>query len=107
MLKIQVSTKFRKDVKRIKKRGYNLSLLQDTLDKLCAKELLAPKYKDHALTGLYKGFRECHIQPDWLLIYAIDEDKLILVASRTGSHSDLFDMQFVSCDAMQSCGGIN
>ena len=92
MLKIQVSTKFRKDVKRIKKRGYNLSLLQDTLDKLCTKEPLVPKYKDHALTGLYKGFRECHIQPDWLLIYAIDEDKLILVASRTGSHSDLFDM---------------
>lgn len=92
MLKIQVSTKFRKDYKRIKKRGYNLSLLQDILDKLCAQEPLAPKYRDHALTGLYKGFRECHIQPDWLLIYAVDKDKLILVASRTGTHSDLFDI---------------
>ena len=92
MLKLQISTKFRKDYKRIKKRGYNLSLLQDILDKLCAKEPLEPKHRDHALSGLYKGFRECHIQPDWLLIYAIDDDRLILVASRTGTHADLFDM---------------
>lgn len=92
MLKLQISTKFRKDYKRIKKRGYNLSLLQDILDKLCAKEPLEPKHRDHALSGLYKGFRECHIQPDWLLIYAIDDDRLILVASRTGMHADLFDM---------------
>ena len=89
MLKLQISTKFRKDYKRIKKRGYNLSLLQDILDKLCAKEPLEPKYRDHALS---KGFRECHIQPDWLLIYAIDHDRLILIASRTGTHADLFDM---------------
>ena len=92
MLKLQISTKFRKDYKRIKKRGYNLSLLQDVLDKLCAKEPLEPKYRDNALSGSYKGFRECHIQPDWLLIYAIDDDRLILVASRTGTHADLFDM---------------
>ena len=92
MLKLQISTKFRKDYKRIKKRGYNLSLLQDVLDKLCAKEPLEPKHRDHALSGSYKGFRECHIQPDWLLIYAIDDDRLILVASRTGTHADLFDM---------------
>jgi len=92
MLKLQISTKFRKDYKRIKKRGYNLSLLQDVLDTLCAKESLEPKYRDHALSGSYKGFRECHIQLDWLLIYAIDDDRLILVASRTGTHADLFDM---------------
>ena len=92
MLKLQISTKFRKDYKRIKKRGYNLSLLQDILDKLCAKEPLEPKHRDHAPSGSYKGFRECHIQPDWLLIYAIDDDRLILVASRTGTHADLFDM---------------
>ena len=92
MLKLQISTKFRKDYKRIKKRGYNLSLLQDVLDTLCAKESLESKYRDHALSGSYKGFRECHIQPDWLLIYAIDDDRLILVASRTGTHADLFDM---------------
>ena len=59
MLKLQISTKFRKDYKRIKKRGYNLSLLQDVLDTLCAKESLEPKYRDHALSGSYKGFREC------------------------------------------------
>ena len=92
MLKLQISTKFRKDYKRIKKRGYNLSLLKDVLDTLCAKESLEPKYRDHALSGSYKGFRECHIQPDWLLIYAIDDDRLNLVASRTGTHADLFDM---------------
>lgn len=60
MLKLQISTKFRKDYKRIKKRGYNLSLLQDVLDKLCTKESLESKYKDHPLNGTYKGFRECH-----------------------------------------------
>ena len=92
MLQLQTSTKFRKDYKRIKKRGYNVSLLQDILDKLWSGEKSEAKYKDHALTGSYKGFRECHIQPDWLLIYAIYEDKLILVASRTGTHADLFDM---------------
>ena len=92
MLKLQISTKFRKDYKRIKKRGYNLSLLQDILDKLCAKEPLEPKHRDYALSASYKGFRECHMQPDWLLIYAIDDDRLILVASRTGTHADLFDM---------------
>ncbi|WP_418968870.1 type II toxin-antitoxin system YafQ family toxin [Alloscardovia omnicolens] len=92
MLKLQTSTKFRKDYKRIKKRGYNLSLLQDVLDKLCAHQSLESKYRDHALSGSYKGFRECHIQPDWLLIYAIHDDQLILVASRTGTHADLFDM---------------
>lgn len=92
MLELKTSTKFRKDYKRIKKRGYNLSLLQEVLDKLCAEETLEEKYRDHALTGSYKGFRECHIQPDWLLIYAISEEELILVASRTGTHADLFDL---------------
>ena len=91
-MKLQISTKFRKDYKRIKNREYNLSLLQDVLDKLCAKEPLEPKYRDHELSGSYNGFRECHIQPDWLLIYVIDDDGLILVASRTGTHADLFDM---------------
>lgn len=92
MLKLKMSTKFRKAYKRIKKRGYNLALLQNVLDKLCAGETLEAKYKDHSLLGSYSGFREYHIQPDWLLIYAINESELILVASRTGTHSDLFDM---------------
>lgn len=91
MLQLQITAKFRKDYKRIKKRGLDISLLQDVLNKLCAKKTLDAKYKDHALTGPYVGFRECHIQPDWLLIYAVNESNLILVASRTGSHADLFN----------------
>lgn len=92
MLKLRTTTRFRKDYKRIKKRGYRISLLEDVLKKLCAKEPLEAKYRDHALTGSYKGLRECHIEPDWLLVYAIDEEALVLVASRTGTHSDLFDL---------------
>lgn len=90
MLKLRTTARFRKDYDRIKRRGYQLSLLQDVLEKLCAQEILEMKYRDHALTGSYKGFRECHIAPDWLLIYAIDKGELILVASRTGAHADLF-----------------
>ena len=66
-------------------------LLESVLDTLCAGEHLPESARDHALTGNYKGFRECHIRPDWLLVYAVDNDRLILTASRTGSHSDLFD----------------
>ena len=66
MLKLQATSKFRKDYKRIKKRGLDISSLQEVLDKLCAGEALDLKHKDHALTGSYQGFRECHIQPDWL-----------------------------------------
>lgn len=91
MLQLVTTTKFRKDYKRIKKRGYDLSLLENVLDTLLREETLDQKYKDHALTGNYIGFRECHIQSDWLLIYAINASELILTASRTGTHSDLFD----------------
>ena len=91
-MKLQISTKFRKDYKRIKKRGYNLSLLQDILDKLCAKEPLEPKHRDHALSGSYKGFRECHIQPDWLLIYMLEDDILTLTLVDTGTHTDLLNI---------------
>ena len=69
----------------------NMSELQVVLDKLCAEEQLEERHRDHALAGSYAGFRECHVRPDWLLIYAIDKDQLILTASRTGTHSDLFD----------------
>ena len=75
----------------MKKQGKDMTLLQTVIDDLLAEKVLDVKYKDHALTGNYIGFRECHILPDWLLIYAVDHDQLILVASRTGSHSDLFD----------------
>ena len=90
MLELVTTSQFRKDLKRIKKRGLNLKKLEQVLIQLRNQEILDIKYRDHALTGNYLGFRECHIEPDWLLVYAIDKGKLILTASRTGSHSDLF-----------------
>ncbi|MGI6111776.1 MAG: type II toxin-antitoxin system YafQ family toxin [Bilifractor sp.] len=90
MLDLVMTTQFRKDLKRIDKRGKDLSLLKDVLQTLREEQALEEKYRDHALTGNYIGFRECHIQPDWLLVYAINKEELILTASRTGSHSDLF-----------------
>jgi mRNA interferase YafQ len=90
MLDLVMTTQFRKDLKRINKRGKDLSLLKDVLQTLREEQALEENYRDHALTGNYIGFRECHIQPDWLLVYAINKEELILTASRTGSHSDLF-----------------
>ena len=90
MYKLITTTQFRKDLKRIKKRGLNLQKLQEVLTQLINNQSLDPKHRDHALTGNYIGFRECHIEPDWLLIYAVDKCQLVLVASRTGTHSDLF-----------------
>ncbi len=90
MLDLVTTAQFRKDLKRIRKRGYDLSKLDDVLQSLQREELLPVKHHDHALTGDYIGFRECHIEPDWLLVYAIDKGQLILTASRTGTHSDLF-----------------
>lgn len=84
------TAQFKKDLKRIKKRGFDIDELDKVIEELRAKRPLDERYKDHALTGNYSGFRECHIKPDWLLIYAHNEDELILVASRTGSHADLF-----------------
>ncbi|MBE5920954.1 MAG: type II toxin-antitoxin system YafQ family toxin [Pseudobutyrivibrio ruminis] len=89
--KIVITTKFKKDYKKCKKRGYDLELLQNVLNTLSAGEKLDSKYYDHPLHGNYEGFNECHIMSDWLLIYAINNDTLILTASRTGTHSDLFD----------------
>jgi len=91
MLSLKTTTKFRKDYKRMKKQGKDLYLLQKVINDLLAEKILSEKHRDHALTGNYVGFRECHIQPDWLLIYAVDHGQLILTASRTGTHSDLFD----------------
>ena len=90
MLTIKYETSFRKDFKRIVKRGYNIKLLEDVIEILADGKTLPEKYKDHSLTGDYKDCRECHITPDWLLIYQIDGDELILYLTRTGTHSDLF-----------------
>ncbi len=90
MLDLIFTTKFKKDYKRMRKRGKDKKKLEDTLDMLIKGIPLSKDYHDHELQGRYIGFRECHIEPDWLLIYAINQEELILVASRTGSHSDLF-----------------
>ncbi|KXU04972.1 type II toxin-antitoxin system YafQ family toxin [Streptococcus oralis] len=90
MLDLITTTQFKKDLKRMKKRGLNLQKLHTVLTQLQQGKTLDANYRDHALTGNYIGFRECHIEPDWLLVYTIDKGKLVLVASRTGSHADLF-----------------
>ena len=90
MLDIVLSNQFRKDLKLASKRGYDLDLLNEVVDKIAAGIALPVKNRDHELTGNYIGFRECHIQPDWLLVYKIDNNELILFLSRTGTHSDLF-----------------
>lgn len=82
--------KFKKDYKLAIKRNLNIGLLDDIIRSLSRGETLPEKHKDHELTGNWAGHRECHIQPDWLLIYRIEENLLILTLSRTGSHSDLF-----------------
>lgn len=90
MLDVVRSSRFKKDLKLAIRRGYDIRLLEEVVDALSAEETLDQKYHDHLLTGDYGGFRECHITPDWLLIYQIKEKELILLLSRTGTHSDLF-----------------
>lgn len=90
MLDIVLSNQFKKDLKLAQKRGCDLDLLNSVVDTLANGEPLAEKFRDHNLVGKYAGFRECHIQPDWLLVYKADETELILFLFRTGTHSDLF-----------------
>lgn len=87
---IKWSGKFKKSYKLAKKRGLNINLLQEVVGKLAEDIPLEPKYHDHDLHGNYEGFRECHIQPDWLLIYLKENDILTLTLVDTGTHSDLF-----------------
>ena len=84
------TTQFKRDYKTIKKRGYDLSLLNDVIGQLATGVPLPEKYKEHTLKGGYAGQKECHITPDWLLVYKIDNDCLVLTMTRTGIHSDLF-----------------
>lgn len=90
MLMIRYEASFKKDYKRAKRRGYNLCLMEEVIRLLVQPEPLPERYKDHDFIGDYAGYRECHITPDWLLVYKIRENELILVLSRTGTHSDLF-----------------
>lgn len=90
MYKISYTNRMKKDVKRLKKRGKDISKLVEVLNLLQTGESLPEKYEDHALSGNLKDFRECHIEFDWLLMYQIFEDMLILSATATGTHSDIF-----------------
>ena len=89
---LEYTTKFKKNYKKMMKRGLKKEDFQFVIEKLQNGEKLDKKYKDHILKGKYKGYHECHIQPDWLLIYIIRDDILILTLVDTGSHADLFDM---------------
>lgn len=90
MLKIVPSNQFKKDLKLAKKRGFKLERLTTVVNTLAAGQPLDEKYRDHNLTGNYRGFRECHIEPNWLLVYRVDDDELELFLFRTGTHADLF-----------------
>lgn len=87
---IRFTTQFKKDIKLAKKQGKDIDKLFEVVEHLANGEALEDKYRDHDLSGNYKGCRECHIEPDWLLIYEIDNGVLILMLYRVGSHSDLF-----------------
>lgn len=90
MLKVRYTAKFKKDFKAIVKRGYDIDLFEEVIMLLREEKILPEKYCDHALKGDYTGHRECHITPDWLLIYKIENDMITLSLTRTGTHSDLF-----------------
>lgn len=89
-LDVAWTTQFKKDYKLALKRHLDIGLLDDVIRALSRGDALPEKNKDHALSGDWAGHRECHIQPDWLLIYRIEDDALILTLTRTGTHSDLF-----------------
>ncbi len=84
------TSKFKKDYKLAMKRNLDINLLDDVIRILASGESLPEKYNDHQLGGNFKGYRECHIQPDWLLVYSIEDNDLFLVLTRTGTHSDIF-----------------
>ena len=88
--KIKFTKRFKKDLKQAKKQGKDIEKLFDVIEKIANDETLDEKYRDHSLVGNYKGVRECHIEPDFLLIYEKIEEVLVLSLVRTGSHSDLF-----------------
>lgn len=90
MCSIQFTNQFKKDLKLAKKQGKDLDKLFEVINILANEEKLDTKFKDHDLSGSYKGTRECHIEPDWLLIYEIDNNALILMLYRLGTHSKLF-----------------
>ncbi|MCQ2752502.1 MAG: type II toxin-antitoxin system YafQ family toxin [Coriobacteriales bacterium] len=87
--KLRYTKKFSNDLKRLKKQGKSFEKLDAVTSALTNGQKLDKKYKDHALTGMYKGFRDCHIEPDWILIYRKNKTTITLTLMRTGSHSEL------------------
>ena len=87
---VKYTSQFKRDYKRLKRRGKDMSRLLDVIDLLREGAVLPSQYHDHPLQGNYTGHRDCHIEPDWVLIYRIEQAELLLVLSRTGSHSDLY-----------------
>ena len=92
MLEIVLSNRFKRDLKRAVRRGCDIALLEKTVNLLAKGRPLPESSRDHLLTGNWKGYRECHIEPDWLLIYKTVENELILLLMRTGTHADLFGL---------------
>ena len=92
MYSLVFTNRMKRDLKLMKKRGKDMAKLEIVLDILLAGKELPLKHKDHLLKGEFQDFRECHIEPDWLLIYRKEDEELILYATATGSHADLFDM---------------
>lgn len=88
--KIIPTSKFQKDLRRIQKRGYDMSLITNVIKIIASGEEIPSKYREHKLSGNYSSCRECHITPDWLMIYELVEDDLLLYLTRTRTHSDLF-----------------
>ena len=88
---VKYTSCFKRDYKRAIKRNLNIELLEQVVTLLAMGEPLPEKHRDHPLSGDWVGYRECHILPDWLLIYRIEDDVLVLTLARTGSHSDLFN----------------
>lgn len=92
MLEIQYQSKFKKDLRTLAKRGYDLRKIQNVITLLAEEKTLPEAYRDHALKGTWAGYRECHILPDWLLIYKINRNVLLLTVVRSGTHADLFSL---------------
>ncbi|MCC8102443.1 MAG: type II toxin-antitoxin system YafQ family toxin [Lachnospiraceae bacterium] len=90
MYTVKFTTAYKKSYKLMKKRGLDISLLDDVVDKLRQGKQLDEKHHDHELSGKFAGFRECHVKPDWLLVYLIENDILTLTLVDTGTHSDIF-----------------
>ena len=90
MLKIKFGATFKRDYKRLKRRRYDMNALENTISMIAQGQELPESYRDHELVGNFKGCRECHIAPDWLLVYEIRQSELLLYLTRTGTHSDIF-----------------